>query len=62
MPDGSGGTCQPEAFLYPLRAAEELVDLRDRGALVDGYDLTRAEGLLTDLVPLDETDYPHAGQ
>ncbi len=61
MPDGSGGTCQPEAFLYPLRAAEELVDLRDRGALVDRYDLAQAEELLRGLA-WDETDYPCVGQ
>ncbi len=61
MPDSSEGTCQPEAFLYPLRAAEELVDLRDRGALVDRYDLAQAEELLRGLA-WDETDYPCVGQ
>ncbi len=62
MPDSSKGTCPPREFLDPQGAAQELVNLRYRGALVDGYDLVIAEGLLTESASLDETDYPHAGQ
>jgi hypothetical protein len=61
MPDSSEGTCPPREFLDPQGAAQELVDLIDRGALVDRYDLAQAEELLRGLA-WDETDYPCVGQ